>query len=365
MNKYEEENLNRILNEIKELEKKDPDISEEKKVYYLYHRLGETYKYKAEYQLWEENKIDEYNKKVAIYKEGTSEQGEAICSDINKTLEEGIKKLGMEAHLTEIGVTKDDPLKHIDLNFKTQNGKWYYANLSSDLMHIQTGMKVRNFGISSEQLKRKYKYDQNINKYIFNMNEKNEGKEFSKIEEEQLKQWDEEFKFTYKGLYTNDVIDMIRNETKDKKRIKEFFGTDKEDELVQKKFEFVMEKIGIANVQMQWKIGDVEAFEYYNKIINKILDENEKEKYFRQYDCFFEEEGDKRKPRYITIIEKQNENVYYLYNSNKQKYERIDKKELLERPIKAIIEVNKRSYPTIPISYIINSFEQRFEKERE
>ena len=358
MNKYEEENLERILYEIEELEKKEPDMPEEKKAYYLYHELGNIYMYKVNYALTIASNEEEYKKKLSIYNEGTNKYGEAICIDMNGTFVEGLRRLGIEAHLSYTDSLEENPLTHADVSFKCKNENWYFANLTSDIMHIKTGMKVRNFGLSQERLKKRL-YDDDIRydrlDHLYNMNKENEGKKFTEIEEEQLKNWDNEFGYTYKGLYTNDVIDMMAKETQDDNFMKEFFGTSKKDELVQRKIEFVMDKIGIINIHRNKRIGDVESLEYYTKIAYKLFSREEIEKYLDVCTAFEEVNG-KRVGRNILIIKKDNENVYYLYNSQTQIFEKIDKEELLKLPIK---QYNRIERKIDKISDVINYYEGR------
>lgn len=365
MNKYEEENLKRILDEIKEVEKKEPNMSDEKKAYYLYHSLGEIYMYKANYMLSDAVTDEEYYNKINIYNEGTSDLGEAICIDMNETFKEGLTRLGIQAHLSYTDSPRENPLTHADVSFKTKSGNWYFANLTSDIMRIKTGMKVRNFGISQERIKEKlYNKDPNKNKlyHLFKMNRENEDEEFTEIQEEQLKQWDDEFGYTFKGMYTNDIIYMMAQETLDEKFMQEFFGTTKKDEIVQKKVEFVMDKIGIINVHRRKSIGDVEASEYYMKIGDKIFSEEEKEKYLEYYMAFQEENGE-RKARNIIVVKKEMENIYYLYNSKTQIFERIDKEQLIKLPIK---NHNIKEQRIEGISETINRIEERItEKENE
>ena len=331
MNQYEKEHVERIIQEIQKINNKE-EMTEEKKAYYAYHRLGEIYQYKDYYMYASVNTKEAIKDRIAIYNEGTNENGEAICVDMNKTYVQLLKKLGIEAHLSYVDYVR--PFSHADVSIKMKNGKYYFANLTSDIMHIQTGMKVRNFGLSQKKLKEKL-YDKNPRKnrlpHLARMNRQNEGSEFSEIPEEQLEEWDKQFGFNYRGLYTNEVIDKLAKEAKDEKFAQEFFGTNKKDELVQKKLEFVMEKIGIINVHNQRKIGKVEAMEYYMKIGNKILTEDEK-KYIEVICGFVEKEG-KLRGEHIISVKKENEKIYYLYNEKTQRFEKIEQEELTKNGI--------------------------------
>ena len=278
---------------------------------------------------------------------------------MNKTYTEALQMLGIEARLSFMN--PENPITHVDSCFKDEEGNWYFANLTSDVMRIKTGMKIRNFGVSQEQLYNKLyneKPEENKEFYLYRMNEENDGKPFVGISQEQLKQWADEFGYTYRGLYTNDILEILADEMSDEKFITGFFGTNKKDELAQKKLEFVMNKLGIINVHKRRKIGDVEALEYYEKIASKIFSPEER-KYFNKYKGFVEENG-LIKARNIIVIKKTQENVYYLYHSESQIFEKIEKEELLKEPIKYYVPQNKLQ----DFSMEINHLEKRLnEKE--
>lgn len=361
MNQYEREHVTRIINEIKEIEKKK-QMSDVEKAYYLYRSLGDIYEYKVNYVYADGITDNQYIAKIELHREGTTEKGEAICTDMNRTYMEGLSILGIESHLSF--TDERNPLSHTDVCFKDREGNYYFANLTSDIMHIKTGMKIRNFGLSEEQLRNKL-YHENPEKnrlyHLLRMHEENEGEEFTAVPEAQLKQWDDEAGYTYQGIYTNDVLDRMAGEMLDKEFMSGFFGTNQEDELVQRKIEFVMDRLEIVNVHRKKRIGDVEAMEYYTKILKKILTKEEMENYIEKIYGFTE--GKKgRQAKTILVVKKENENIYYLYNSKNQIFERLNKEKLLNQSIKyhcPPTEIND-------ISVAIDSFEKRpHENERE
>ncbi len=337
MNQYERENVEKIKKEIREYEEKNGKMPKEKLAYYIYRRMGQIYSYKeAYYTFSNELTKEEYDTRVKYYKEGTTEEGEAICTDMNKACVEFMKEEGIEASLHL--VDENDPLSHANASFEA-NGRYFFFNLTSDVMRIQTGMKTRNFGISQEFLTKKL-YDRNPRnsriKFLKKMNDQNDGNQFSEIPEETIVQWDEEFGFSYKGLYINDVLDLMKKEAFNEGFMMQFFGTNKPDELAQRKFEFVMKYVGIMGKCANKKLGNVQAMEYYLKLSKKVLTIDERVLYVKKYDGFIEENG-KRKIKNIVVIKKQRENIYYLYHSEKQRYERIEKDELLGKNIKFYI----------------------------
>lgn len=359
MNQYERENVDRIINEIKEREKSGK-MSNAKKAFYVYLKLGDIYQYKVNYMY--QNHDDFYEDiyhKVQIYQEGTTEEGEAICLDMNRTFVETLQELGINAH---IAIFNDkSPLSHVDACFEDEEGNWYFANLTADVMTIKTGMKTRCFGLSQRQLYRKFSRkkanEENIF-YLYRMNEENDGKPFVGIPQVQLKEWADEFEYTYKGVYTNEVLEMLADEALDEKFISDFFGTNKKDELVQKKLEFVMKRLGIVNVHRRKKIGDVEALQYYGRIAKKIFSLEERKKIHL---CKgFEEENGSRKARNVLVVEKETENVYYLYKTDSQIFEKIDKEELLKEPIKYYAQDGEEK----EFSTVIHYLDERLEEEQ-
>lgn len=353
MNQYESENADRIISEIKEIEK-SKQMSIPKKAFYVYQKLGDIYQYKVNFRYQEKYN---FNEKIQIYQEGTTEQGEAICTDMNRTYVEILQKLGIESHLAFMDTR--NPLSHTDACFKDEEENWYFANLTSDVMRIKTRMKIRNFGLSQKQLyHRLYSRnpDENREFHLYRMNEENYGKLFTGISQEQLKQWSDEFGYTHQGLYTDEVLEMLAREMLDERFIASFFGTNKKDELVQKKIQFIMDRVEIINVHRRKEIGDIEALEYYEKIANKIFSQEES-KYLSKYEGFIEEDGSK-KARHIVVIKKEEENIYYLYNSESQIFEKIDKEVLLKQPIKHYTKENEEE----DISETINRLEKRLEE---
>lgn len=331
MNRFERQHIIRI---IKEIEQKG-EIPIAKKAYYLYQKLGDIYQYKSNYKYLNYNTEEEMQNKKKVYYEGTTEEGDGICKDINET--------------------------YVEACFKDEIGNWYYTDLTADIMHIKTGMKIRNFGLSEKKIieKGKRKRIEPIYlRYIETMKQENEGKEFAEIDEETLKSWDEEFCYSYQGLYTNDILDMLLTEVQNEELIVDFFGTDQKDELAQRKIDFIMEKIEIANVHRRKKIGAVEAISYYTKVINKVLTEEER-KYIKLCRAFVEEDG-KRKASDILAIEMQNENVYYWYNGRNQIFEKITREELLKSDIKCHSTKEDKE----DISLFVNYLEGRFNQEK-
>ena len=356
MNQYERENVEQIKNEIRAYEEKSGEMPKEKMAYYIYRRMGQIYSYREAYALLEVlHSMKEYMKKIEMFQEGTDENGVAICTDMNKACVEFMREMGINAKY--LAVEADEtPLYHPDGCFEVE-GKYYFFNLVPDLMRIQTGMRTRNFGTSQQRLKEKFKngipdYDREY--VLLRINEENDGEPFTEIPEETIEKWDNEFEFTYKGLYTNEVLELMDKECYDKKFMEEFFETNQPDELVQRKFEFIMKYVGIIKTIRDKKMGNVEAEEYYLKLFEKIMTKQEFNEYVTL--CMgFIEENQRRKSKKIVIIQKEKENVYYLYNGEKQIYEKVEKEELIKQGIQ-YYSYEKRA--DVPITTLIDKKEK-------
>ena len=255
------------------------------------------------------------------------------------------------------------PLSHCDGNFEVA-GKYYYFNLAVDLMKIQTGMKTRNFGISQNRIFKKLKNksknsEEDLTDHLAKMNKQNNGEQFSEITEETLKEWDDEFGFTYKGLYTNEVLELLAKESKDKKFMEEFFGTSIPDELTQRKFEFVMKYIGIINAVQGKTIRNEEAKDYFIKLIKSIITDEEKGKYIEICPGFIEE-NKRRRNASIVVIKKQAENIWYLYNPETQIYEQVKKGRLISKGI----QYHESNDVVKPIYFYINEKEKELSERK-
>ncbi len=369
MSNYEEQNIIRILQELKNIEEKEK-IEIRKKIYYIYRRMGEIYSYKEEFSLAPQRTYDEHINKINIAREGVTEDGKALCIDMNKAVVKALRMIGVNANI--VYVNDRNPLSHADGCFETE-GEYYFFNLTSDIMRIQTGMQVKNFAIPQEMIKEKLEklYSKNGIVYLYRMIEQNDGKKFSEIPKQQIEKWDDEFGFSYKGIYTDEILEMIKKECADEKLMQEFFETDKQDEIVQKKFDFFMEYVGIIKANHSKSMGNDEALNYYVKLGKSVFTKDEIMNYIEIYSGFSENQG-KRTHQSIILIKKENEDIYYIYNQELQKYIQIAEEELLKKPIfnynnineietfSLFIEKNKKR-----LNEKINNKEETFKDERE
>ena len=149
-------------------------------------------------------------------------------------------------------------------------------------------------------------------------------------------------------------IELMEKECYDKAFMEGFFETKQPDELVQRKFEFIMKYVGIIKTVREKKMGNVEAADYYLKLFEKIMTKQEFNKYMTL--CMgFIEENERRKLKNIVIIQKEKENVYYLYNAEKQIYEKVETEELINQGIQYYSYKRKAD---VPITTLIDEKEK-------
>ena len=178
---FEKENIDRIIQEIKESDQFSSNIE---KAYYLYLRLGKIYKYNGNIKYRNHNTKEELDEKLAIYNEKTSEKGEAACNRFSLEYQRALHELGINVECNFIEIVGE--FKHVSLQFQDENGVWYYTDLTDDLMHIQTGMRTRSFGISLEQIREKGQRASLIVKYLEKKQSEDPNRKWGSIPEEDL-----------------------------------------------------------------------------------------------------------------------------------------------------------------------------------
>ena len=132
-----------------------------------------------------------------------------------------------------------------------------------------------------------------------------------------------------------------------------------------------MEYVGIIKANHSKSMGNDEALNYYVKLGKSVFTKDEIMNYIEIYSGFSENQG-KRTHQSIILIKKENEDIYYIYNQELQKYIQIAEEELLKKPIfnynnineietfSLFIEKNKKR-----LNEKINNKEETFKDERE
>ena len=333
MNKNGEKIVAQIREEIRELEKKGR-IPKEKKAYYIYRRIGELCSYKEAYALTELVDEEEEEKKANLYNEELTEDGQGTFTDIIEACVQCMKQEDINSYVSY--KRKSIPFSHVDGCFEV-DGKWYFFDLSEDIMNIQTGMRTDSFAISHQKIVERLSNYRDLDKselyYLYYMMETNDDQEFSEIPQEELEKWDKEFGFSYKGLYKDDLLMTGRRESFNEGFMQKFFGTKDKDELLQRKFEFVSKYMGIIKANRARNVGNIEALDYYMQTLRYILTDRELLGRIRKCEGFIEKDG-RKELKSIVSINNCSQNKYYLYNADKKTFDPISEKDLGESEIR-------------------------------
>lgn len=324
-NKLIEKTVNQAVQEIESM----GELSETEKAYYMYLKLGSVLKHDPTYTL-EGNRQE----RAIIYQYDIDENGYGICKSIVEEYQKALKRLGIDSEITE--VVPRGKATHKDLVIKTKDGKNIFTNLIGDLSNIQNGKKIRNFGSGKRKIESVEIFGREYYRRI-----SNEVGELTVISEEELEKMDEKFNHSYKGLYTNDMFNMLRKEIKDKAFLTDFFGTKDEDELLVKTFEFLMDKVGIVNSYNIENMGFYEATRYYDRLVGTTFSEDEK-RHFRAFsDMYTRDENGNKKPGCVVVLnvklpnsstgKKENVNLYYEYNEDDKKFHKVEVEDVIRK----------------------------------
>lgn len=353
ISEFEQDKIDEILRKLK-TKKEFLELDELEEAYYIYHELGKVYSENAEFVLT--NIQTEYEEKKEMYEKKTDEDGKAICFNMSRAFAEALLQNGTEAEI----IKEDGKLPHVDTIFRTRDGKTYFANLIRDIHRIQTGMRVRSFGKSSRILETIMKKQNRMD--YFRKLTKRYG-DLEAVTTEKIEEMDRKFGFHLKEIYTEDVFKMIMDEMQDQKLIEEFFGTNHPEQLVEKKIDFAMNIIGIANKHGRERIGYREGIKYYLQLQRNMLTEEEREKYIRFIQGYRVEEG-RKIPETIIILLKDAENKYYRYDEEEKKFLEVRdigeiKKLDIQYPVK---EKNSLEKETKKLNRVIDNLEARFDR---
>lgn len=191
---------------------------------------------------------------------------------------------------SEIISCDNDEFGHVDLLLKTKSGKKYIINLLSDLEIIQKGGKAKRF--ASE-------------KYY---NERYSGRitDISFIDDETLKKIDDRIKYTYNGLYFDDIIKLLQEEFKQFKEIiinnkdlqngytKEEIKNMNNDLETEMKVKFLVKYFnGRSKLS-----GHIELVRYCKMILSKLFSKEEQNK-IKLYDIYIDSKNVNGRISYI------------------------------------------------------------------
>ncbi len=223
------------------------NLTDLEKAYYIYIELGKILGESSRFLFSDiDQKIEHYDDKIDSNFKG-------ICKSISELFVNVLKdkRVGIDADL--VRQNPESKISHVDTILKI-DGKNYICNLISDLSNIQSSKRINSFcfdldyGIIPEEYKEK------LRNYYGNI-------EF--LDRNTIEKMDKKFGYSYvgknsdnseKGIYTNDVINMLREELSDPENFKKHIL--KNEEVV---------KEDIPKYKMDFLFKNVEKYTHYNK----------------------------------------------------------------------------------------------------
>lgn len=277
------------------------------KIRYIYLELGKCFKKDIAFfygtdeekeKIYKEEPNVDFEKKLPI-----------ICKSSAKIYKYVFEKLGISSELIE--KPTNSPFQHVDLIVTGENNKRYYLSPMEDLFRIQIGMRTKRFGSKTEKFK-----------------DLAEVGELNFFSEEEIKEMDEKLGYTYKGLYTDDVIEMLRNEALSSKILKPLI-VEQYPEYCNKpipKDLYIIFKIEFLLKFMNYRRnlnGYIEYKDYIDYMLNAITNKRERKKIKRTTIYKMKEDGSKDLKALINVATEKG-HIYYILNTGKKSYTKTD-----------------------------------------
>lgn len=293
-------------------------------VRYLYLQLGNVFSYNRDYlhvtdprilrEIYEDfitipmiENGNYQNKINAVCKQ----HARILCDTLNSNREKDIKA-------KTVGYVEGEE-NHIDV-VVTVEGKNYNLNISKDLYKIQKGMKTKGFATKSTAL---------------------DGTVCEILSEEEIKKMDEKNGYCKYGVYTDDILQLLRKEMEEEQNWEQFYKGKKKDTVFQYKIDFIFRHL--KNNQLEeMEMGIYEVDKYYRKLYSSLLTEEEKqENKLVSMDIRVNTQG-KNEKSLLYKIKNPNKNLYYIYDKGEKTFVEITPKEILKMQENGILEADSR-----------------------
>lgn len=316
-------------------------LSDLEKAFYIYVELGKILKEDPNFL------FADYNQQTERYSNPIDKNLNGICKSISELYVEVLKDKRIGIHAELVLKNPGSPISHVD-TILCIGKKKYLVNLIGDLYRIKTHKRIREFGIDLKRpIGDPVKQDRNIS-YLDQI-EKGFGK-LSYLSEQELDQLCKKIHYSYfmpkllqkkeRGMYTEDTIDQLAIELMNvhsdefkKYVLKGKKGVDPSDYLLYQ-LEYLFDNIE-KFTEFQGDMNYQDRIRYYISLIRRILPVKEAMR-IRAYglgkNALCSEQGKNADySEMISIVKvkaNENSNVYYLYDSEQRKYQRISAEDL-------------------------------------
>ena len=338
------------------------DLSNLEKAYYVYTELGKVVSENPEFVFTDRaGKETHYNDQMDTEFYG-------ICKSISELYVSVLKdkRIGIEAELVK--KSPKSPITHVDTVLKV-DGKYYIANLISDLSKIKSSRRIDSFGAGLERFDRNPKMKEDYEEYVKKL-EKRFGK-FATLTREQREEMDAKLGYSYlpqvskdesnelsnRGLYTEDVIELLRKDMQNPESFKKYVLHDKDvpkEKYLKYKLKYIFDNIN-KYTDYTADMNYLENIRYYIYVAKKLLPSDELNR-INTYVATIDD--DKRNVVSIFKVspnEKDGLNDYFMYSKEDKKYNEVSQMEMNDflnslsgRNVKIIGEFDR--YRPMPLS---------------
>lgn len=303
-------------------------LSEIEKAYYIYIELGKIISYDSKFQFADRKGRDKiYND--LIY----DEEYNGICKSMSELYVSVLKRIGIQADSAKLDLK--NPHTHVETVLNI-NGKHYVANLTSDLYRIKTSMRVNSFCYDLYRLSNRDDFKEFLDRL-----EDYYGK-IDVLTRMDIERFDKKLGYSFapkslkkyeRGIYTEDVIKLLKKDFEDPETFKEYVLKNKdvpEEEILKYKMDYIFENIDKI-VDYNSNVNYLENIRFYRYIATKVLPQEE----LSRIQAYAVTVGDDLsniisiiKVRNSKIFEKESKNVYYVYSNKDRRYKERTKEEM-------------------------------------
>jgi len=289
------------------------------KVRYLYLRLGNILSYNRDYLNIENITIlkDIYNDYITL---SMIEEGDyqnkiiAICKQHSEILAETINSLNDE-NIKAITAGYDEVEgSHITVIVEIEEKGHYCLEINKDLYKIQKGMKTKGFAVPYKTM---------------------EGIECNVLSDDEIKNMDEKLGYYKYGMYTDDVIQMLKNEMEQETNWEQYNQGEPKSSAFHYKIDFIFKHL--RNNQLD----EMEIFEvnkFYKMLYYRLTTEEERsENYLNRVDILINKNG-KQVKSLLYEIQREEGNLYYIYSHEEKTFVEISKQQVIDFQENKIIE---------------------------
>ena len=310
-------------------------LSELEKAYYVYIGLGKIVSENPEFV------FTDRAGKEAHYNDQMDTEFYGICKSISELYVSVLKdeRIGITAELVK--KSPNSPITHVDTVLKV-DGKYYIANLISDLSKIKSSRRIDSFGAGLERFDRNPKMKEDYEEYVKKL-EKRFGK-FATLTREQREELDAKLGYSYlplvskdesnelskRGLYTKDVIELLRKDMQNPESFKKYVLHDKDvpkEEYLKYKLKYIFDNIN-KYTDYTADMNYLENIRYYIYVAKKLLPSDELNR-INTYVATIDD--DKRNVVSIFKVspnEKDGLNDYFMYSKEDKKYNEVSQMEM-------------------------------------